>query len=646
VFKNSAFSPEILRGLSLALDDFGEVPLIVRSSSLLEDRVGAAFAGKYKSLFIPNQGSKETRLEALTNAIAEVYASVFGPDPIEYRAQNKLLDYHEEMGIIIQEVVGSNVGPYFFPSFAGVGFSQNEYPWSARIKRSDGLLRLVPGLGTRAVDRTSNDYPIMVAPGQPRLRVNSTPQEIARYTPKYIDLINTEAGDFETVEIARLLKKYGDEYPHISRLISIAETDRISPAKAFQLNFKENDYVFTFDGLIYNTDFVQRLKSILNTLEAKYKLPIDIEFAHDGEHLYLLQCRPQSKCLFSKPIPIPTNVQDNFQVFSAKRYIANGLIPNLTHLVYVDPKAYAELPDYESMVKVGKAIGKLNQLLPRRQFILMGPGRWGSRGDIKLGVSVSYSDINNTSMLIEIARKQNDYTPDLSFGTHFFQDLVEANIRYLPLYPDTEETIFNEELLNETESVFTDLLPEYTALCEVIRVIDIPKSFGGNILNIAMNGEKNQALAYIGKACEVTASFIEEEKTSKTPNDTDIHWQWRLLNIERMASQLDPKRFGVKAMYLYGSVKNATAKADSDINLLIHFEGDNKQREQLKAWLEGWSLSLAQINFLRTGFLAKGLLDVHFLNDEDIKNKSVFAQKINAVADTARPLPLGTKLGN
>ena len=120
---------------------------------LLEDSFGAAFAGKYKSLFIANQGSKKERLAELIDAIAEVYASTFGPDPIEYRREQGLLDYHEEMGILIQEVVGKKVGDYFFPAFAGVALSNNEFRWSNRIKLEDGLVRMVPGLGTRAVDR-------------------------------------------------------------------------------------------------------------------------------------------------------------------------------------------------------------------------------------------------------------------------------------------------------------------------------------------------------------------------------------------------------------------------------------------------------------------------------------------------------------
>jgi pyruvate,water dikinase len=116
-FKSAFFPTDIIKGLSVALDDFEDRPLIVRSSSLLEDRMGAAFSGKYKSLFLANQGSKQKRLDALMDAIAEVYASTFSPDPIEYRAERGLIDFGEEMGIMIQEVVGTRIGKYFLPAW-------------------------------------------------------------------------------------------------------------------------------------------------------------------------------------------------------------------------------------------------------------------------------------------------------------------------------------------------------------------------------------------------------------------------------------------------------------------------------------------------------------------------------------------------
>ncbi|GAG33546.1 unnamed protein product, partial [marine sediment metagenome] len=110
LFKSGSFPPTIHKGLEELLYEIGEVPLVVRSSSLLEDRIGHAFSGKYKSLFIPNQGTIEMRLAALEDAIAEVYASIFHPDPIEYRRERGLIDFQEQMGILIQEVVGREVG--------------------------------------------------------------------------------------------------------------------------------------------------------------------------------------------------------------------------------------------------------------------------------------------------------------------------------------------------------------------------------------------------------------------------------------------------------------------------------------------------------------------------------------------------------
>jgi len=497
VFKNSPFTPEIIKGLSLALDDFGDVPLIVRSSSLLEDRLGAAFAGKYKSLFIANQGSREERLVDLMDAIAEVYASTFGPDPIQYRAEHGLLDYHEEMAIMIQEVVGQQVGHYYFPAFAGVAFSHNEFRWSGRIKREDGLVRIVPGLGTRAVDRLSDDYPILISPGQPQLRVNVTSDEILRYSPKHIDVINLETGGFETIDIHHLLSEYGTDYPKIGLCISTIQDDHLQHPKLIGIDFKKENVVITFEGLIAQTSFIQTIKAILERLQDSYKRPVDIEFAHDGKDFYLLQCRSQSAREESQPVPIPAYIPPENLLFSANRYISNGMVSDLRYIVYVNPQKYGDLSDYQTLLSVGRAVGKLNKLLPRRKFILMGPGRWGSRGDIKLGVSVTYSEINNTALLVEIAKKHKDYVPDLSFGTHFFQDLVESNIRYLPLYPDEEGNHFNESFFLNSENKFTDLLPDYPHLAEVIHVIDLKTINRGEGLTVLMNAENEKAVGIL-----------------------------------------------------------------------------------------------------------------------------------------------------
>lgn len=643
VFKSASFPPEIVNRLSVALDDFADVPLIVRSSSLLEDSRGTSFAGKYKSLFIANRGSKRQRLAELMDAIAEVYASTYGPDPIGYRRERGLIDFHEEMGILIQEVVGTRIGRYFMPAFAGVGFSRNEFQWSRRIRREDGLLRMVPGLGTRAVDRVSDDYPILISPGQPSLRVNVTIEEKVRYSPRRVDAINLETGSFETIEIAELLREYADEYPALHQLVSILQDDRMVQPWGMGIDKDKDMLVVTFEGLLGQTRFIEQASTILKVLQAEFRTPIDIEFAHDGKDLYLLQCRPQSYGALSQPAVLPRDVPRDRILFSANRYVTNGTVPGITHIVYVDPRKYSELPERSHLVEVAQAVGRLNQLLPKRQFILMGPGRWGSRGDIRLGVGVTYSDINNSAMLIEIAQKQKDYIPELSFGTHFFQDLVESSIRYLPLYPGTWGTWFNDDFFAQSKNWLPDLLPEFAHLSEALRVIDVQNAAPGMVLNVLMNGELDEALAVLEERAVEPSEYVipgAESRVGTQETGSDAHWRWRLSCVEEIAEQLDPDRFGVKALYLFGSTKNATAGPQSDIDLLIHFKGTRAQKHDLLTWMEGWSLCLSHINYLRTGQKTSGLINVHIITDRDIRARSSYAVKIGAVTDPARPIPL------
>lgn len=639
VMKNSRFPSGIIKSLAMALDDFGDTPLIVRSSSLLEDQIGASFSGKYKSLFLANQGSKQNRLEELMDAITEVYASIYNPDSFQYRSERGLLDFHEEMGIIIQELVGIRVGPYHLPICAGVAFTNNELRWSPRVKREDGLARIVPGFGTRAVDRLDNDFPILVSPGQPALRVNHTPEETKHYSPKKIDLINLEKGTFETVEIKGFLRKYGAQFTNIHNYVSIIREDHLSQPSRFEIDFEKDDLVITFENLFRKTPFLKQLETILKTLTEKMNTPVDLEFAFDGENFYLLQCRSQSTTDANQPSPIPKDIPTGDIVFSANRYISNGRIPSISYIVYVDPDGYGGLSKLEDLKRVGRAISMLNSILPKRQFILMGPGRWGSRGDIKLGVQVSYADLNNTSLLVEIARQKGNYLPELSFGTHFFQDLVESNIRYLPLYPDDNDILFNETFLTKNGNLLGKLLPEFKDLADVIRVIDVPSATFGKVLRVLMNADLNEAVGFLTDPTQIVVE-PEQSHQEPLPQPGEDFWRWRSHMAERIAAELDPVHFGVKGIYLFGSTGNATAGPGSDIDLLVHFQGDQNQREELSQWLNGWSLCLAEMNYLKTGYVSPGLLDLHFVTDEDIANKTSFAVKIGAVTDPAHPLKL------
>ena len=618
IFKHSSFPYEIVEGLRRIILDFKDRPIIVRSSSLLEDNFGYAFSGKYKSLFVPNLGTEEERLHAIMDAIAEVYASTFSPDPIEYRRERGLLDFNEEMGILIQEVVGTQVGSYYMPTYAGVAFSRNEFRWSPRISREDGMIRIVPGLGTRAVDRMGNDYPILISPKRPNLQVNPLVEERIKYSPRFMDLINLETGMIETTDAVKFFREHADEFPKLSDIISIHESGRLNPPNVL-FNPEKADMVVTFSNLFEKSDFLEKIKRILFLLEEKISTPVDVEFACDGKNLYILQCRPQSQSTGIERKPVPKDIPEDRKLFSTKKYVTTAQIENIEYIVYVVPEEYTNLTKREQMQKVAKIISELNAKLPKRKFILMGPGRWGSKGDIKLGVPVRYGDINNTTMILEIAKEKGGYIPELSFGTHFFQDLVESNIRYLPLYPDQGEDLFNEKLLLESDNKLTDVLPSYKNFEDVVRVVKVSEVIPGGTLAVVMDGEANEALAYLKPADHLT---------------------WRTQKIEEIAQALDPDLYGIQGMYLIGSTKDGSAGPTSDIDLLVHFKGTEEQKDKLMVWFDEWGKKLAKENKERTGFATEGLLDVHIITDEDIKKKSSWASHITSPYQTVRKISL------
>jgi pyruvate,water dikinase len=407
-------------------------------------------------------------------------------------------------------------------------------------------------------------------------------------------------------------------------------------------DFGKADTVVTFDGLISASPFMGQLEAILKTLETALGVPVDIEFASDGKDFYLLQCRPQSHAVEDLPMEIPAAISDESILFTARRYVSNGQVADITHIVYVDPEKYGEIPELTELAAVGLAVGKLNQILPNRQFILIGPGRWGSRGDIKLGVRVTYSDINNSAMVIEVARKKGNYVPDVSFGTHFFQDLVESGIRYLPLYPDDPGVKFNESFLLSAPNRLPDLLPEFAALAGSLRVIDVPEATGGKVLRVLMNGDREMAVAMFTEPGAAIRAALEPEQAAKHRDDSG-HAHWRLHMAAQIAAHCDAERWGVKAIYVFGEPKSGVVSTGSPIKLALRFQGSAQQRRELEAWLQGWSVSLAEMNYLRTGFRAEGLLDVHFLGGRDVKGIGQVAARVNAEPDTIQELPLGEK---
>jgi hypothetical protein len=499
IYAHGQFPQEVMDRLRALLTEVGNTPLIVRSSSLLEDNFGFSFAGKYDSFFCPNHGTLEENLVALTNAIGRVYASVLSPDALLYRQQMGLVDFDERMAILIQKVQGQRYRDFFFPTLAGVGFSHNPFRWNRKIRAQDGLLRMVWGLGTRAVDRVASDYPRMVPLSHPQLRPEAGAAQIRKYSQRFVDLIDLRANSFRTLPVSDVLQS---DYPGLRLLASVDRWDYLQPIYASG-TLGQAPLVLTFAELLKRQDFVVLMRTVLSKLERHYGRPVDVEFTVEITSgrppnfvLHLLQCRPLSRQEWGESLRIPSDVPPEDVVFSARWMVPHGRVGRVRYVVYVDPARYEHVPDYETRFELARVIGRLNKRLEGECFILMGPGRWGT-SNVELGLKVTYADIYNTRALIEIAQSPTDDTLEVSYGTHFFQDLVEAHIFPLPLYPNAPGTVFNRAFFDGAVNVLGELLPADAQYACFIQVIDVPAATGGRYLELVMDSEQDEALAYL-----------------------------------------------------------------------------------------------------------------------------------------------------
>jgi hypothetical protein len=246
------------------------------------------------------------------------------------------------------------------------------------------------------------------------------------------------------------------------------------------------------------------LQSLLQTIEHHYNRPVDIEFAvrqvggRSGNQieLSLLQCRPLSFRIAGQQAQIPPDVPDEDKLFSANRLVPQGAVSGVHYVIWVNPITYDQISDPATKTQIARVIGRINWALEGERFVLMGPGRWGS-SNINLGVKVSYADIDNASVLIEIALARGAHAPEASYGTHFFQDLVEAQIYPLPLYPDDPDTLFDWEFFKNAPNVLGQMVPDCASYDRHVKIVDVPAVTGGRHLEIIMDGDAEQALGYL-----------------------------------------------------------------------------------------------------------------------------------------------------
>ncbi|PWB65453.1 MAG: pyruvate, phosphate dikinase [Deltaproteobacteria bacterium] len=493
--------PSFLRDQFLAmLEYFGQSPIIVRSSSLLEDSFGNAFTGKYESVFCPNQGSPGERLEAFLSAVRTVYASTMSEEALLYRAHRGLLDRDEQMALLVQRVSGAVHGHLFYPQVAGVGLSYNPFVWSEYIEPQAGMLRIVFGLGTRAVERYDDDYTRLVALNAPLRRPESDFGEVVEYAQRRVDALDLSANRFVSLNVDDVVRASPD-LP-IDMFAARPETaggrGRTGGAAA-----GPSRCVLTFDRLLSATSFVPDLREMLSVLRDAYDYPVDVEFTanflEDGScRINLVQCRPLQVKEGGRILPPPRAIPKKDLVIESRGpIIGQSSHAVIDRLICVVPSAYGQMPIGERH-SVARLIGKLTRLEEkgkRRTVLLLGPGRWGTKMP-SLGVPVSFAEIATVSVLCEIVAMGNNVIPNVSLGTHFFNDLVETNMLYLAVYPKGKGSYLNEAFLLKSENRLADLLPEEAGWSGVVRVVDLPAGPGGRKLHLNADSLKQRAVCY------------------------------------------------------------------------------------------------------------------------------------------------------
>ncbi|MGN1276723.1 MAG: PEP/pyruvate-binding domain-containing protein [Floccifex sp.] len=452
------------------IDYYGTCPIIVRSSSFLEDGFGNAFAGKYESVFCVSGKTLEDRLKTFEKAVRIVYASTMSQGALEYRRRRNLLDSDEQMALLIQRVSGSRLGNYYFPMAAGVGYSYNSYPWSDELDPNAGMLRLVAGLGTRAVDRTPGDYPRLVNLDKPLMSMYSSSADRHKYSQRKMDVISFESNDVSHERMETILPYV---LPWQKQLLFSHDTDA-------EWHFRDRGQyreVLFLDcqQLIKNQEIMSTMQTILKTLQREYQTPVDIEYtinvSQDNEYfINLLQCRPL-QANHSTKINLPTLKHENIFFEIEKNLMGTSRNEYVDVIVYVDPYAYYTM-EYVNKPKVARAIGKINQVFKDKGYhlLLITPGRIGTSSP-ELGVPVSFAEISEFNAIMEVAYSKVGYMPELSFGSHMFQDLVEAQILYIACMENSQTKVYNVDFLKQFEDISASILND-----EMMQIISVYKA--------------------------------------------------------------------------------------------------------------------------------------------------------------------------
>lgn len=470
------FQRDTLEQFREILNYFGQSPIIVRSSSLLEDAYGNAFSGKYESVFLANQGTPEERLEKFKDAVRTVYASTMRQEVLSYRAHRGLWNRYEEMALLVQRVSGSFYGSIYLPDLAGVGYSFNPFVWNAGIDPQAGVLRLVFGLGTRAVDRHDDDYTRIVALNAPLKRPEVGSDEVHKYSQHIVDIIDMQENKLVSVGFERVAKAT----PGLP-LTLFADRDYEMEARAEQHGMQNVfSWMLTFRSVFVDTPLIADMRELLATVAGAYEYPVDIEFAvnflKNGQYrINLLQCRPFQVQMPAAASRMPEDIrEEDILLKTAGPIIGEAAAMRIDRIIYVRPERYSALTTSDRY-SLARLIGHLaNEGAAGTTTMLVGPGRWGSKMP-ELGVPVTFGDVRNVAVLCELAAMHANLTPDISLGTHFFNDIVEMGIVYMGIHPRREKEgyLCNEALLLRMPGSSSRWLQDRSAITGAVHLVEI-----------------------------------------------------------------------------------------------------------------------------------------------------------------------------
>ena len=466
------FPSNIREKFRSVLEYFGQSPIIVRSSSFLEDGFGNAFAGKYESVFCVNQGTLEERMKVFEDAVRTVYASVMDISALEYRKQRGLEYQDEQMAVLVQRVSGSHWGPYFFPAAAGVGYSYSAYKWSKDMDQSAGMLRIVAGLGTRAVDRTENDYPRLVNLDRPGISMQTNVADKHRFSQKNLDVLDTEANSLLTKSAEELMELLPLWYKR-----TVMERDYEAEDALKRMGRWRQVWFVTCQNLLENREFTGMIQKLLKTLEEVYGNPVDIEYTVNTDEegafvLNLLQCRPLFTGNRGGKVEIPALSKEKTFFRLKDSSVGNSLEKQIHVVIQIEPKLYYEYP-YGGKYRAAEAVGKINRYYKGsgKNILLMTPGRIGTSSP-ELGVPVTFADISGVCGICEVSDSRAGYMPELSYGSHMFQDMVEAEIFYSALWEDKRNLSYEPELFAAETNLFPQICPDMEELFSMFRVTE------------------------------------------------------------------------------------------------------------------------------------------------------------------------------